>query len=108
MTAAPEHTEIVLPPRRMRWRLGRGAGTIGGVILAVIAIPCFVTLPWSLRSYNEQRVEQGLSLSAPTLSEPMGTDSLGRSLLWRCLLGGAISLGIGMSAALISVAIGVV
>ncbi len=36
-----------------------------------------------------------------------GTDKLGRSMLWRCLLGGAISLGIGLAAACISVGIGV-
>lgn len=36
----------------------------------------------------------------------LGTDNLGRSLLARCLLGGAISLGIGIAAAAISVLIG--
>lgn len=36
----------------------------------------------------------------------MGTDLLGRSLLVRCLVGGGISLGIGLAAATISVFIG--
>ncbi len=36
----------------------------------------------------------------------LGTDILGRSLLIRCLAGGAISLGIGISAAMISVFLG--
>lgn len=36
----------------------------------------------------------------------LGTDNLGRSVLARCLLGGAISLGIGIAAAMISVLIG--
>ncbi len=35
-----------------------------------------------------------------------GYDILGRSLFWRCLFGGAVSLGIGLAAALISVVIG--
>jgi ABC-type dipeptide/oligopeptide/nickel transport system permease subunit len=39
--------------------------------------------------------------------EPMGTDQQGRSVLMRCLLGGAISLGVGISAALMAVFIGV-
>lgn len=39
--------------------------------------------------------------------ELMGTDLQGRSLLMRCLLGGAISLGVGISAALMAVFIGV-
>ena len=37
----------------------------------------------------------------------MGSDELGRSVFWRCMLGGAISLGIGIAAAFISVFIGV-
>ena len=39
--------------------------------------------------------------------EPMGTDQQGRSLFVRCLLGGAISLGVGICAALMAVFIGV-
>ncbi len=38
----------------------------------------------------------------------LGTDVLGRSLLLRCLAGGGLSLGIGLSAALLSVFIGTV
>jgi len=76
-------------------------------VLAGIALACVITLPWSLRFYDAQQLTDGRVLAAPSWSEPMGTDSLGRSLLWRCLLGGAISLGIGVSAALIAVGIGV-
>ncbi|MGB0766308.1 MAG: ABC transporter permease [Phycisphaeraceae bacterium] len=39
--------------------------------------------------------------------EPMGTDQQGRSVFMRCLLGGAISLGVGVCAALMAVFIGV-
>ena len=39
--------------------------------------------------------------------EPMGTDDKGRSLFIRCLLGGSISLGVGICAALMAVFIGV-
>ena len=42
-----------------------------------------------------------------TSFEPMGTDQQGRSLFIRCLLGGAISLGVGICAALMAVFIGV-
>lgn len=38
----------------------------------------------------------------------LGSDLLGRSLLYRCLLGGAVSLGVGVLAALVSVVIGTV
>jgi ABC-type dipeptide/oligopeptide/nickel transport system permease subunit len=83
------------------------SGTVGAVVLALIVLPCFLTLPWSLRSYDDQRLAEDMHLKAPSYSQPMGTDDLARSMLWRCLLGGAISLGIGIASAAISVSIGV-
>ena len=85
----------------------RGGGRIGLLLLVLIALPCFLTLPWSVSRYDVQRSDvPGKLLAPPSWSEPLGTDDLGRSLLWRCLLGGAISLGIGLSAAAIAVGIG--
>jgi len=83
------------------------SGVVGAVLFAMIALPCFLTLPWSLTRYDDQNSAVGMVQAPPSWAEPMGTDDLGRSLLWRCLLGGAISLGIGISAALIAVVIGV-
>ncbi|MEO0515292.1 MAG: ABC transporter permease [Planctomycetota bacterium] len=99
----PTNLNRATSPRRV------SSGWVGGLLLALIALPCFVTLPWSLTRYDEQRSDQFEKILAPpSWAEPMGTDDLGRSLLWRSLLGGAISLGIGISAALIAVFIGVV
>lgn len=100
-----------LPTRRL-WMprgVGLGSGAVGAVLLVLIALPCFVTLPWSVHRYNVQRItlEVDARELPPSLAEPLGTDELGRSLLWRSLLGGAISLGIGIAAALIAVTIGV-
>ena len=82
---------------------------MGAVLLLLIALPCFLTLPWSLSRYNVQRLsEPGKLLTPPSLSEPLGTDDLGRSLMWRCLLGGAISLSIGLAAAGLAVGIGTI
>ncbi len=90
-----------------------GTGGLGFAILLLIALPCIVTLPWSLERYDIQdmRLDAGGGfvdpMRPPSAAEPLGTDKLGRSLMWRLLLGGAISLGIGASAALIAVVIGV-
>ncbi len=89
------------------WVPRLSAGWVGGVLLALIAVPCFVTLPWSIDAYDAHRITEGLELQGPSLSDPMGTDLFGRSLMWRCLMGGAISLGIGMAAAMLAVGIGV-
>lgn len=84
-----------------------GAGLVGAVVLLLIALPCLLSLPWALHRYDLQRLDGLQPLSAPSLAEPMGTDLLGRSLMWRVLLGGAISLGIGAASASIAVLIGV-
>ena len=105
------------------------AGRVGFFVLLLIGVPCLVTIPWTLSGtepetpiyYNAQRLEprqapgDAKDIRAkpladgqqPTSWQPFGTDSLGRSLLSRCLLGGAVSLGIGIAAAFISVIIGV-
>lgn len=90
-------------PRRIRrWRVS--AAWIGAGILLFIAAACLGTLPWSIAAYNEQQLQH--VLEPPSAEHAFGTDRLGRSLLWRCALGGAISLGIGMAAALITMFIG--
>jgi len=79
-------------------------------MLLLIAVPCFVTLPVSLSQYDQQTLGSGadeLPPRAPSWSEPLGSDRLGRPLHWRLLLGGAISLGVGLCAATIAVSIGV-
>lgn len=90
---------------RLRW----STGLAGLLLLLVIALPCFVTLPWSVQRYDLQRLtgEVDQTYLPPSVAEPMGTDNLGRSVLWRALMGGVISLGIGISAAAIAVTIGV-
>jgi len=89
------------------WRPRLSAGWIGGTILVLIVLPCFVTLPWSLEHYNLQRIDDQTVFLSPSWSEPMGTDKFGQSFLSRCMMGGAISLGIGGCSALIAVGIGV-
>ena len=103
------------PVRVRRWRLS--AAWVGGAVLALMTLACFGTLYWSIDELNAQQL--GHTLEAPAsplvlmgLAEGdasggwMGTDRLGRSVMWRALLGGAISLGIGISAALITMFIG--
>lgn len=109
----PSESEIVTQgdssiARAKPWRYPRlslGPGLIGAMVLVVIVLPCVTTLPWSVARY-EAMSEAG-RFASPTLAEPMGTDLLGRSLIWRSLLGGAISLGIGAAAASLAVGIGV-
>jgi len=89
-----------------------GRLVVGAAVLLLIVGTCLATLPMTLRAgplfFDGQN--SAIKLEAPVLSSfarGFGTDVLGRSLLGRCLIGGVISLGIGLAAATISVVLGV-
>jgi len=95
--------------RRRLCRLTRiGTDRVALAFFVLMALSCFVTLPWSIQRYDMQRLDGDMAMAAPSLFEPMGTDLLGRSVLWRALLGGAISLSIGVTGAGLAVFLGVV
>ncbi len=96
---------------RRIWQSGRVR--VGGSILASIVALCLLTLPmtltekWTRLSYNDQQPDAARQApQAQRIALWMGTDELGRSILGRCLLGGTISLAIGVAAAVISVVLG--
>lgn len=78
----------------------------GMVVLTVLTLACVVG-PWVLPySYEQQNL--ALGASPPSAEHWLGTDTLGRDLLVRLLVGGRISLGVGLSATLVALTIGVV
>ena len=89
---------------------------LSGSVLGLILLACLATLPWTYfaqppvtRIYFD-RQESDASRLNPSVGQAwlwFGTDLQGRSLLGRCLLGGAISLAVGAAAAAISVVLGV-
>ena len=89
-----------------------GRVVVGGGVLLVILLLCVGTLPWTLG--GDPGLYAQLSDTAarqPPELRPLvawfGYDTLGRSVLARCLLGGTISLAVGIAAATISVLLGV-
>ena len=83
-------------------------------MLLAVVLPCllsmFLTLGHDSRVYYDQQNFDETRLPPDVSRGPaywFGTDTIGRSLLGRCLLGGVISLGIGAAAATLSVLLGV-
>lgn len=99
-------------------------------VLSLLVIISAITLPYSLRWYNVQELDQAvrqpptftpfipfthfhagssgaLSRLAHSATSWLGHDDLGRSLLFRLLPGFLVSLGIGGAAAMMAVVIGV-
>ena len=84
------------------------AAVISLVLLLVIAFAC-VLGPWVLPNAFDGADWDSMSIP-PTLknSHFWGTDDAGRDLLVRCLVGGRISLMVGLLATLASVSLGIV
>lgn len=86
---------------------------IAGGLLLLVAVPCLVTLPWTLNPsstwyYDAQyNLPPRLPPSTQSILTIFGTDGFGRSILTRCMVGGVISLAVGLAAACISVVLGV-
>src|SRR5262245_43019909 len=84
------------------------AAVVSMVLLALIALTCFMVpyaLPWSYDAIDWDHVEP----MPPNmeLGHYLGTDSVGRDLLARTLVGGRISFMVGILATLVALFIGV-
>jgi ABC-type dipeptide/oligopeptide/nickel transport system permease subunit len=95
------------------WRRVWASGRVrwGGGVLLGIFLMCVVTLPWTMSRdsslyYDAQKALPSLAKPSGELKGWFGSDLLGRSVLARCLTGGAISMLIGVAAAAISVVLG--
>lgn len=92
-------------------------------MLLVLSAACFGSLRWTLAPsavgepprYKAESLEHarlppswlgGAEGASPARRSWLGSDALGRDLLTRCLLGGAVSLSVGVAAALIAIIIG--
>ena len=78
----------------------------GGSVLIVLAVACIVG-PW-LSPYGYEENNLNNTFSPPSWAHWLGTDQLGRDLLVRLLVGGRISIGVGLCATFVALTIGVV
>ncbi len=102
------------PPGRSPWTDARlrfmrnRAAVVSMVLLGLVTLLC-VAGPWLLPHSYEDTDWNAMGL-APTWASLhlFGTDELGRDLLVRTLMGGRISLVVGLLATLVSVSLGIV
>lgn len=79
---------------------------VGGLFLVLLILAAIIG-PWLLPfGFNDQNLKE--AYAAPSLRHWMGTDSLGRDLFARLLMGARISLSVGLTATLVSVVVGLV
>lgn len=101
------------PAAGMQWLLREvslsrtGIGPLIAATVLVLIVSVTVLSPW-LAPHDPVAMDALQRLKPPSETYPLGTDAYGRDLLSRVLTGGQISLLIGLGAAAISVAIGLV
>jgi peptide/nickel transport system permease protein len=78
-----------------------GAATLLGLVLYVVVGALIYPEAYA------NRTETGNRLAPPSWAHPFGTDPVGRDVLARTIYGGHISLLIGLSAMLVSLALGI-
>jgi oligopeptide transport system permease protein len=108
-TGRPRPSPLGLALRRFfRNRLA----VTGLAILVLVVAACLAGLVWDRIEVARGNPEPystplpGVHPQPPSLAHPFGTDILGRDMLARTLMGGCVSLGVGLAAALVSVLIG--
>jgi peptide/nickel transport system permease protein len=107
-TALPA-AQVARPPRTLlgdAWRrfLRHRMAILGAVIFFCLIFA--VTLGPLLYRADPRKIDFAQSMLAPSAAHPLGTDDLGRDMLARVLLGGRVSLAVGVAAMLISITIG--
>lgn len=105
---APEDLEEGTSLWKDAWhRLAKNKlAVFGGSVLILLAVACIVG-PW-LSPYGYEENNLNNTFSPPSGAHWLGTDQLGRDLLVRLLVGGRISIGVGLCATFVALTIGVV
>lgn len=107
---APSHLDATGAKHRSMWadvwrQFRRHKGAVGGLlILTVIVIGCFFGP--MVYPHDPFHIDTSIANQAPSATFPMGTDNLGRDVLARVMIGGRISLAVGMTAMSLGVLIG--
>ncbi|MDV3000409.1 MAG: Glutathione transport system permease protein GsiD [Chroococcopsis gigantea SAG 12.99] len=74
---------------------------LGAIVLAVWILPFIYTVPY-------ERIDFSQSSAGPSLVHPFGTNDLGQDQLARVLIGGRISLTVGLAAMLVAIVLGTI
>ena len=88
------------PPRPMPAQLKAGLAIVGSIVLLSLLAPWIAPHPWDTISIRTR-------FQPPSMTYWFGTDDYGRDVLSRLLMGGRLSLAMGIGATLISVLFGV-
>lgn len=107
--STPENPKAIANPRSLwqdAWRRFRRdkIAVLGSIILLLIALAVIIG-PW-IYAIRPTEIDFANSLSPPTWKHPLGTNDLGQDQLARLLMGGRISLTVGIAAMVVAISLG--
>ena len=108
--AAPAADATLRRPSRSLWsdawrQFRRHRLAMFGVVVLCLLLIMTVFGPLVYRQ-SADAIDYSASLQPPSLQHPFGTDDLGRDLLARAMLGGRVSMSVGVVAVLIALTVG--
>lgn len=107
MSQTPQPSSAMQPVLRVIGLPHLGIGPkIAALVLALI-VTATILAPW-LAPHDPLTMDPLVRLKGPMEGHPLGTDNYGRDILSRVLIGGRLSLVIGIAAAVVSVILGLV
>ena len=96
-----------MPSGRSLWRVFRqDRVAVASVVLLGVIVTASIVGP-VLSPYDTTTIDIKNRFAPPSIAHPMGTDELGRDMLTRVLVGGRLSLGVGLVATIVALGIGV-
>lgn len=105
-----EATNTVTPVSKLRIWETDWAAALAMIFLALVALLCLFgpyIAPYDAAAQDlRNRLVPGIWSSEGTWAHPLGTDSLGRDMLSRLIVGARLDVAIGFSAAILSVGVG--
>lgn len=107
--STPENPKAIANSRSLwqdAWRRFRRdkIAVLGSIILLLIALAVIIG-PW-VYLIRPTEIDFANSLSPPTWKHPLGTNDLGQDQLARLLVGGRISLTVGIAAMMVAISLG--
>jgi peptide/nickel transport system permease protein len=108
MTTVAQPTTATPTPNRIGWRIfvANRLALTGVILLIAVAIFCFI----GPLLYHTDQVHASLAnaFEPPSRQHLLGTDELGRDVLGRLMVGGQISLVVGVLASVLATSVGAV
>jgi peptide/nickel transport system permease protein len=109
--AASSVMSPVISPWRLRWRRFRAHRAGMGSLVVLVLLVLFVASAWPVAHvlgvdpYETDLLSQ---YAPPSAAHPLGTDEAGRDELVRLMLGGQVSLAVGVLATLVGSVVGLI